>query len=53
MNELLAADPDVRLEIIDFISASGHAADAVELLESELNEVPDNDFRRRVVWHGY
>ena len=39
-----AGDPDVRLEIIDFISASGHAADAVELLEPKLNKVPDDDF---------
>ena len=28
-----AGDLDVRLEVIDFISASGHAAEAVELLE--------------------
>jgi hypothetical protein len=28
-----AGDPDVRLEVVDFISTSGHAADAVELLE--------------------
>ena len=39
-----AGDPDIRLEIIDFISASGHAADAVELLEPKLNEVPVDDF---------
>ena len=39
-----AGDPDVRLEIIDFISASGHAADAVELLEPKLNKVPVDDF---------
>jgi hypothetical protein len=39
-----ADDPDVRLEIIDFISASGHAAEAIELLEPKLNEAPDDDF---------
>ena len=39
-----AGDPDLRLEIIDFISASGHAADAVELLEPKLNKVPVDDF---------
>ncbi|MGD0109596.1 MAG: hypothetical protein ABSC06_37055 [Rhodopila sp.] len=39
-----AGDPDVRLEIINFISVSGHAADAVELLEPMLTEVPDDDF---------
>jgi hypothetical protein len=39
-----AGDPDGRLEIIDFISASGHAAEAVELLEPMLNEVPVDDF---------
>jgi hypothetical protein len=39
-----AGDPDVRLEIIDFISTSGHAAEAVELLEPRLNEAPDDDF---------
>ena len=26
-----AGDPDVRLEVIDFIRTSGHAAEAVEL----------------------
>jgi hypothetical protein len=39
-----AGDPDVRREVIDFISASGHAAEAVELLELRLNEAPDDDF---------
>jgi hypothetical protein len=39
-----AGDPDVRLEVIDFISTSGHAAEAVELLEPRLNEAPDDDF---------
>jgi hypothetical protein len=39
-----AGDPDVRLEVIDFISTSGHAADAVELLELRLKEAPDDDF---------
>jgi hypothetical protein len=39
-----AGDPDVRLEVVDFISTSGHAADAVELLEQRLNEAPDDDF---------
>ena len=37
-------DPDVRLEVIDFISTSGHAAEAVELLEQRLKEAPDDDF---------
>jgi hypothetical protein len=39
-----AGDPDVRLEVIDFISTSGHAAEAVELLEPRLKEAPDDDF---------
>ena len=39
-----AGDLDVRLEVIDFISASGHAAEAVELLEHRLREAPDDDF---------
>ena len=39
-----AADPDVRLEVVDFISTSGHAAEAVELLEPRLKEAPDDDF---------
>ena len=39
-----AGDPDVRLEVIDFISTSGHTADAVELLELRLKEAPDDDF---------
>lgn len=39
-----AGDPGVRLEVIDFISTSGHAADAVELLELKLKEAPDDDF---------
>ena len=39
-----ADDPDVRLEVIDFISTSGHAAEAVELLEPRLREAPDDDF---------
>jgi hypothetical protein len=39
-----AGDPDVRLEVIDFISTSGHAAEAVELLEQRLKEAPDDDF---------
>jgi hypothetical protein len=39
-----AGDPDVRLEVIDFISTSGHAVEAVELLEPRLNEAPDDDF---------
>ena len=39
-----ADDPDVRLEVIDFISTSGHAAEAVELLEQRLMEAPDDDF---------
>jgi len=37
-----AGDPDVRLEVIDFISTSGHAAEAVELLEPRLKEAPDD-----------
>ena len=39
-----ADDPDVRLEVIDFISTSGHAAEAVELLEQRLKEAPDDGF---------
>ena len=39
-----ADDPDVRLEVIDFISTSEHAAEAVELLEPRLREAPDDDF---------
>jgi hypothetical protein len=39
-----AGDPDVRLEVIDFISTSGHAAEAVELLEPRLKEASDDDF---------
>jgi hypothetical protein len=39
-----ADDPDVRLEVIDFISTSGHATEAVELLEQRLKEAPDDDF---------
>jgi len=39
-----AGDPDVRLEVVDFISTSGHAAEAVELLELRLKEAPDDDF---------
>ena len=39
-----AGDRDVRLEVIDFISTSGHAAEAVELLEPRLKEAPDDDF---------
>jgi hypothetical protein len=39
-----ADDPEVRLEVIDFISTSGHAAEAVELLEQRLKEAPDDDF---------
>ena len=37
-------DPGARLEVIDFISVSGHAAEAVELLEPRLREAPDDDF---------
>jgi hypothetical protein len=39
-----AGDRDVRLEVIDFISTSGYAAEAVELLEPRLSEAPDDDF---------
>jgi hypothetical protein len=39
-----ADDPNVRLEVIDFISTGGHAAEAVELLEQRLKEAPDDDF---------
>ena len=39
-----AGDPDVRLEVVDFISTSGHAAEAVELLEPRLKEAPDDGF---------
>ena len=34
----------MRLEVVDFISTSGHAAEAVELLELRLKEAPDEDF---------
>jgi hypothetical protein len=48
IDQALAADepgdPDVRLEVIDFISTSGHAGEAVELLEQRLREAPDDDF---------
>jgi hypothetical protein len=37
-------DLDARLEVIDFISTSGHAAEAVEVLEPLLREVPEDDF---------
>ena len=39
-----AGDPDTRLEVIDFISVSGHAAEAVELLEPRLRQAPDDEF---------
>jgi len=39
-----ADDPDTRLEVINFISVSGHAAEAVELLEPKLREAPDDEF---------
>jgi hypothetical protein len=48
IDQALAADepgdPDVRLEVIDFIGTSGHAAEAVELFEQRLKEAPDDDF---------
>jgi hypothetical protein len=39
-----AGDPDTRLEVIDFISVSGHVTEAVELLEPRLREAPDDEF---------
>ena len=39
-----ACDPDVRLEVVDFMGTTGHAAEAVELLELRLKEAPDDDF---------
>lgn len=47
-----ADDPDVRLEVIDFISTSGRAAEAVELLEQRLKEAADDDFAVRPVRYG-
>src|ERR1700733_3478696 len=41
-------DLDARLEVIDFISTSGHAAAAVELLEPLLREIPEDDFAAEV-----
>lgn len=47
-----AAEPtdnlDVRLKVIGFIAASGHAGEAVELLEPLLREVPDDDYAAEV-----
>jgi hypothetical protein len=39
-----AGDRDMWLEVIDFIGTSGHAAEAVELLEPRLRAAPDDDF---------
>ncbi len=49
INEALSAadqaeDPDTRLEVIDFISTTGHVAEAIELLEPRLREAPDDEF---------
>ncbi len=43
-----AEDPDVRLEVVDFINVSGHAAWAAELLEPRLREAPDDEFAARL-----
>jgi hypothetical protein len=39
---------DARLKVIDFVSTSGHAAEAVELLEPLLREIPEDDFAAEV-----
>ena len=39
---------DARLKVIDFISTSGHAGEAVELLEPLLREIPEDDFAAEV-----
>ncbi|MGH3189104.1 MAG: hypothetical protein ACRDPY_06100 [Streptosporangiaceae bacterium] len=39
---------DVRLRVINFIAASGHVGEAVELLEPLLREVPDDDYAAEV-----
>ncbi len=39
-----AGEPDARLDLIRFISTSGHPAEAVELLEPLLREAPDDDY---------
>ncbi|HUY49399.1 MAG TPA: hypothetical protein VMV92_27355 [Streptosporangiaceae bacterium] len=36
-------DPDTRIYIIEHLRASGHVADAIELLEVRLCEAPDDD----------
>src|SRR5580658_10119073 len=41
-------DLDARLKVIDFISASGHAGEAVELLEPLLREIPEDDIAAEV-----
>ena len=41
-------DLDARLKVIDFISTSGHAGEAVELLEPLLREIPEDDFAAEV-----
>jgi hypothetical protein len=43
-----ADDPDVRLEIVDFISVSGHPVWALELLEPRLRVAPDDEFAARL-----
>jgi len=43
-----ADDPDVRLEVVDFISVSGHPVWAVELLEPGLRVAPDDEFATRL-----
>ncbi len=39
---------EVRLRVINFIAGSGHAGEAVELLEPLLREVPDDDYAAEV-----
>jgi hypothetical protein len=41
-------DLDARLKVIDFISTSGHAGEALELLEPLLREIPEDDFAAEV-----
>lgn len=43
-----ADDPDLRLEVVDFINGSGHRAWAVELLEPRLRAAPDDEFAARL-----
>jgi len=41
-------DLNARLKVIDFISTSGHAGEAVELLEPLLREIPEDDIAAEV-----